>query len=117
MQFVKGGFSFRAKKELQSPMEIWQSGFSDHRIRHSEDYRVHVDYIYRNPVGRKLAERAVEYPYCSAFPGTKGKDEVPQWLKPGQTHRSNGAPEGAPLQQSASSEVSAELGVKGKGES
>ena len=32
-QFIKGGFSFRAKKELNSAMEIWQPGFSDHRIR------------------------------------------------------------------------------------
>ena len=81
VQFIKGGFSFRVKKELESSMEVWQSGFSDHRIRNVEDYRVHVEYVYRNPVGRKLVELAVEYPYCSAFPGSV-KDEVPQWLKP-----------------------------------
>jgi REP-associated tyrosine transposase len=97
VQFIKRGFSFRAKKELQSSMEIWQAGFSDHRIRHSEDYGVHVEYIYRNPVGRKLVELAVEYPYCSAFPG-RTKEEVPQWLKPRLSTSSNGAPEGAPLQ-------------------
>jgi len=56
VQFIKGGFSFRAKKELQSPMEIWQVGFSDHRVRDAEDYHIHVDYIHRNPVGRKLVE-------------------------------------------------------------
>jgi len=98
VQFIKGGFSFRAKQELQSSMEIWQSGFSDHRIRDAEDYRVHVEYIYRNPVGRKLVEVAVEYPYCSAFPGST-KDEVPQWLKPRQTTSNIGAPKGAPLQK------------------
>jgi putative transposase len=32
-QFIKGGFSYRAKKELGSNMEIWQKGFSDHRVR------------------------------------------------------------------------------------
>jgi len=32
IQFIKGGFSFRAKKELGSNMEVWQKGFSDHRI-------------------------------------------------------------------------------------
>ncbi len=93
-------------------MEIWQVGFSDHRIRDAEDYRIHVDYIYRNPVGRKLAENAADYPYCSAFPGSL-TDEVPQWLKPltseqayraakaaplQERHR-GGAPEGAPLQK------------------
>jgi putative transposase len=98
VQFIKGGFLFRAKKELQSSMEIWQSGFSDHRIRDAEDYRVHVEYIYRNPVGRQLVELAVEYPYCSALPGGT-KDEVPQWLKPLQEEKAIGAPKGAPLQE------------------
>jgi putative transposase len=80
-QFIKGGFSFRAKRELESSMEVWPRGFSDHRIRDAEDYYRHVDYILRNPVGRKLAEAAEQYPYCSRFPGNE-KDEVPQWLKP-----------------------------------
>jgi putative transposase len=81
IQLIKGGFSFRAKKELVSSMEIWQRGFSDHRIRDWEDFKIHVGYIFRNPVGRKLVERAMDYPYCSAFPGSE-KDEGPQWLKP-----------------------------------
>lgn len=78
-------------------MEIWQTGFSDHRIRDAEDFRIHLDYIWRNPVGRKLVEIAAEYPYSSAFPGSL-KDEFPQWLKP-VDGQSNGAPKGAPLQQ------------------
>jgi putative transposase len=81
VQFVKGGFSFRAKKELNSSMEIWQRGFSDHRVRDEEDFNVHVNYIYRNPAGRKPVECAADYPYCSAYPGSI-KDEPPQWLKP-----------------------------------
>lgn len=81
VQFIKGGFSFRAKKELHSAMEVWQRGFSDHRIRDEQDFETHVGYIYRNPVGRKLVDSAVEYPYCSAFLGST-KDEVPQWQKP-----------------------------------
>jgi REP-associated tyrosine transposase len=102
VQFIKGGFSFRAKKELLSSMEIWQSGFSDHRIRDAADYQIHVEYIYRNPVGRKLVENVMEYPYCSAFPGST-KDQLPQWLKPRQTTGTNGAPEGAPLPHAPSS--------------
>ncbi len=97
LQFIKGGFSYRVKKELESPMEIWQTGFSDHRIRDAEDYHIHVEYIYRNPVGRKLVERAIEYPYCSAFPGSE-KDDPPQRLKPFRGEKADGAPEGAPLQ-------------------
>jgi len=77
-------------------MEIWQVGFSDHHIRDAEDYSNHVGYICRNPVGRKLVERASEFPYCSAFPGTR-KDDVPQWLKP-LAQQTVGAAEAAPLQ-------------------
>jgi putative transposase len=99
VQFVKGGFSFRAKSELNSSMEIWQTGFSDHRIRDAADYSNHVEYVYRNPVGRKLVERASEYPSCSAFPGAI-KDEAPQWLKPSPTQSGIGAAEAAPLQNS-----------------
>ncbi len=98
VQFIKGGFSFRVRKELQSSMEIWQIGFSDHRIRDAEDYHMHIGYIWRNPVGRKLVDTAAEYPYGSAFPGSL-KDAVPQWLKPLDKSQLNGAPKGAPLQQ------------------
>src|SRR6266481_5679406 len=41
VQFIKGGFSFRAKRELQYSWEIWQKGFSDHRIRDFGDYENH----------------------------------------------------------------------------
>ncbi len=96
-QFIKGGFSFRAKKELGSSMEIWQRGFSDHRIRDWKDFEIHVDYIFRNPVGRNLVESAKDYQYCSAFPGS-AKDEIPQWLKPGQEEISIGTAEAVPFQ-------------------
>jgi putative transposase len=99
VQFIKGGFSFRAKKELESNLEIWQLGFSDHRVRDLGDYQNHVGYIHRNPVGRKLVECANEYLYCSAFPGAE-KDEVPQWLKP-HGEQASGAAEAAPLHDSA----------------
>ena len=99
IQLVKGGFSFRAKKELGSSLEIWQTGFSDHRIRDAEDYSRHAEYIRCNPVGRKLVERAEEYAYCSSFPGS-AKDEVPQWLKPLAT-ADYGAAKAAPLQDTA----------------
>ena len=80
VQFIKGGFSARRKKELGRSAMIWQPGFSDHRIRDAADYWTHVQYIFRNPVGRRLAEQAHFYPFCSAFPG-RSKDEEPQWLK------------------------------------
>jgi putative transposase len=81
VQFIKGGFSYRAKKELGSNLEVWQKGFSDHRIRDARDYRIHQIYVQENPVRKRLCERAEEYPYSSARPGFD-LDPVPQGLKP-----------------------------------
>ena len=81
VQLIKGGFSFRVKKELGSNVEIWQRGFSDHRIRDFEDYDKHVHYIHLNPVKKHLCERPEEYRYSSAYPGWR-LDPIPQGLKP-----------------------------------
>ncbi|MGA2375599.1 MAG: transposase [Candidatus Sulfotelmatobacter sp.] len=97
VQFIKGGFSYRAKKELGSSMEIWQRGFSDHRIRDAGDYLRHVDYIRENPVRKHLCERVEEYPYSSAAVDVE-LDPVPQRLKPLLVGDLDGAPEGAPFQ-------------------
>ena len=43
VQFIKGGFSYRAKKELGVSFEIWQRGYVDHRIRDADDYCPHID--------------------------------------------------------------------------
>ncbi|MFZ0322464.1 MAG: transposase [Candidatus Sulfotelmatobacter sp.] len=97
VQFIKGGFSYRVKKELDSNMEVWQKGFSDHRIRDAGDYWRHVDYVRQNPVRKHLCERAEEYLYSSAHPGYE-LDGVPQGLKPIPLAGSAGASEAAPFQ-------------------
>ncbi len=97
VQFMKGGFSYRAKKELGSNMEIWQKGFQDHRIRDAADYDVHVTYIRENPVRAHLCEQARDYPYSSAC-AALALDDVPQGLKPFALGAAVGAPEGAPFQ-------------------
>ena len=81
VQFIKGGFSFRAKKELGSNMEVWQEGFSDHRIRDASDYRLHVSYIHHNPVKERFCEKPEDCPYSSAHPGFE-LDSAPQGLQP-----------------------------------
>ena len=81
LQYFKGGFSFRAKKELRVQSLIWQESFTNHRIRDGEDYQRHRDYIHRNPVDAGLVKSAAEYPYSSASPGVE-LDPVPPWLKP-----------------------------------
>jgi putative transposase len=54
VQLIKGGFSYRAKKELGVGFEIWERGYVDHRIRDANDYRRHVEYIDQNPVRQGL---------------------------------------------------------------
>jgi putative transposase len=97
VQFIKGGFSYRAKKELGSHMEIWQKGFQDHRIRDAGDYAVHVAYIHNNPVKEHLCERPDEFPYSSAHAGFE-LDAVPRGLKPQSKEASDGAAKAAPFQ-------------------
>ncbi len=67
VQLIKGNFSYRAKKELGFPWEIWQKGFSDVRITSRASYVRHVGYINENPVKAGYARTAEEYPYCSAY--------------------------------------------------
>jgi len=66
MQFVKGGFSFRAKKELNFNREIWQKGNKERRITDTGDYAKHVEYIWMNPVKAGYVQSPEEYFYSSA---------------------------------------------------
>ena len=98
VQLIKGGFSYRTKKELGSNAEIWRRGFSDHRIREAEDYDRHLHYIHLNPVKRKLCKMPEEYKYSSAYPGWK-LDPIPQGLKPaGFGERDTGTAKAVPFQ-------------------
>jgi putative transposase len=78
-QFIKGGFSYRAKKELGFNGEIWQTSFYDRRVRDANEYIRFRHYIHMNPVRRGLATGPEEFPHSSA---RSKLDEVPQWLKP-----------------------------------
>ncbi len=81
LQYIKGGFSFRAKRELGFTSLIWQESFTNHRIRDIQDYLAHRQYIRENPVKRGLVESPSDYAYSSAFDGVE-IDSVPPWLKP-----------------------------------
>jgi putative transposase len=81
LQLVKGGFSFRARKELCFQGEIWEKSFYDRRVRDCGEYAAFRRYIHRNPVQRGLASIPEEYPYSSARLGL-ALDAVPQRLKP-----------------------------------
>ena len=97
VQFIKGGFSYRAKKELSSNLEVWQKGFSDHRIRDARDYAELILYICQNPVGARLCEIAEDFPHSSAHSGFE-LDPAHQGLKPESLTTCCGAPEAAPFQ-------------------
>jgi putative transposase len=67
MQLIKGGFSFRANKELGFRGEIWQRGYSDARILDDQSFQQHRAYIENNPVKAGLVNRGDEYPFGSAY--------------------------------------------------
>ena len=67
VQMMKGNFSFRAKKELGYPWEIWQKGFSEVQVLTEASFIQHQNYIDENPVKAGLARSAEEYPYCSTY--------------------------------------------------
>jgi putative transposase len=79
VQFIKGGFSYRAKKKLGSNMEVWQKGLQDHRIRDASDWMVHVSYLHDNPVKEHFCECPNEF-LSSAHAGFE-LHAVPQRLK------------------------------------
>src|SRR5665213_1762809 len=90
---VKGGFSFSAKREFSWKGDIWQPGFSDHRIRDEDDWDQHVGYIRKNVNSLNQPE----YRFCGENVGV-ALDAVPQWLKPHSSGADDGGAEAPPLQ-------------------
>jgi len=71
VQLIKGGYSHALGAILGRKREIWQRGFTDHRIRDDQDFVNHRNYIHKNPVERGIVLDPREHRYCSAFPGFK----------------------------------------------
>jgi putative transposase len=80
VQYIKGGFSYRAGKELHFKGKIWQPSYYDRRVRDGEEYGAFRHYIWNNPVKRGLVEDATTYPYSSAN-AIFTLDPIPQRLK------------------------------------
>jgi putative transposase len=87
LQNIKGGYSFRARSAFDWHHDIWQAGFSDHRIRDIEDWQHHIEYIRKNPTRE-------DYSYIAL-----NLDPVPQRLKPQVVVNLNGGAEAPPLQK------------------
>lgn len=100
VQLIKGGFSYRAKRELEWTGDIWQTGFTDHRIRDGEDWKRHLNYIRQNPIDAKLVTDETHYEFMG-FP----QGEFPQGLKPGDMDHESVRAEARTLQSKSYSPV------------
>ena len=67
MQFIKGGFSYRVKKEFGYLEESWQRGFSEVRIEDRQSFLQHQQYIAENPVRAGLVDSPEKFPYCFTY--------------------------------------------------
>ena len=81
VQFIKGGFAFRAGKELGMKAPIWQRGFSEVRVLDAAAAARASQYIRNNPVEAGLASEPGAYPFSSAN-ARYILDPLPQGLKP-----------------------------------
>ena len=81
VQFLKGGFAFRAGREFGFRAPLWQRGFHDERVGNAEGFAGMREYIHNNPIVARLASEPAEYPYSSAS-GRFELDPPPQGLKP-----------------------------------
>jgi putative transposase len=78
MQLIKGGFSYRLKREFGFQGEVWQRGFSEVRIIDGQSFLQHRAYIVQNPVKAGLVDHAEQWPYCYSYLAKKKA----QGLKP-----------------------------------
>jgi putative transposase len=95
VQFIKGGFAFRAGRELGFQAPVWQKGFSEIRVADAGTYENQRHYIRNNPVVASLAARAEEY-HSSSASWEVPLDPPPQRLKPLTIAPAVGTPEGVP---------------------
>jgi putative transposase len=86
MQLIKGGFSYRLKRDFGYQGEVWQRGFSDVRIRDGRSFSQHRAYIVQNPVKAGLVDNAEHWPYCYSYLAKKKA----QRLKPNSLLSLNG---------------------------
>ncbi len=66
VQLIKGGFAFRAGRELGFHAPVWQKGFSEVRVNDRDAFLKVKKYIHENPVKRFLVSVCTDYPHSSA---------------------------------------------------
>jgi putative transposase len=75
MQYIKGGFSFR----LKSNLDVWERSYDSRRIIDTNDYTTHQTYIHQNPIRANLASEPTLYLHSSANPN-HSSDPIPPRL-------------------------------------
>jgi len=93
VQLVKGGFSFQAKRASQWRGDIWQPGFSDHRIHDINDWDHPIDDLFKNTQPARSEGRAIR-----GATGNLKLHPLPPWRKPQSSAAANGGAEAPPLQ-------------------
>lgn len=66
IMMIKGGSSYRIKKELLYSFPIWLSGYHDRWIRDAHEYTLRKQCIDQNPVKARLVEKPSNYILGSA---------------------------------------------------
>jgi putative transposase len=94
-QLIKGGFAFRAGRELGFRAPVWQKGFSEIRVNEGEAFQKMREYIHSNPVNRFLVTTGADYPYSSAHAEFE-LDPPPQRLKAHQAGTVSGIAKAMP---------------------
>lgn len=72
IQMVKGGFSRKYGLATGRKTEVWQRGFTDHRVRDREDLTTRKTYLENNPVARGLCSSPAAYRWSSAYKADLG---------------------------------------------
>ena len=66
VMMIKGGSSYRIKKELLYSFPIWMKGYHDRWIRDAGEFLLRKQYIELNPVKAHLVEKPAAYIWGSA---------------------------------------------------
>jgi putative transposase len=82
VQLIKGGFSYRLKREFGYAGEVWQRGFSEVRVDDRQSFLECREYIAQNPVKAGLVSSPQDFPYCYTYlarrrvPGAKARPKL-----------------------------------------
>ena len=82
VQLIKGGFSFRVKKELGSNTEIWGTGFTEHRIKDAGRLPTPCHLCPRKSGACEVGRNSSGLPLRFRVRQTWDLDLTPPWLKP-----------------------------------